>query len=462
MPDLDKADANLNFLSAKFKNELVEAADLIRNTDEPIRVISHYDADGISAAGIMAASLNRIGKLFHLSMITSLDETDIDRFNKEENKLIIFMDMGSGQIELIQKMKSNIIILDHHTPQKKVKTGGNVVELNCHKFGINGTSEASAATLAFILSLAVDEKNWDLVDLAFAGALGDKQHLEGLKGLNADLISLAEKKDLIKSERGLALFGKNLLEGITNSINPFIKDLSGKPEAVMEFLGSLRIDHEIDPYDMSPSVAEKLGSLLILKLLEQGVRPEIAEEILAVRYYSVRRRIDIEDLSHIINSCGRMNMQGIGLAVCLGDKVAFEEALKIRSEYKSEIRKGMLTLAETEIDNKTAIQFIYTDNPKFAGTYAGLGMQYIFDQNRPIIALTKLEDETKISGRGTLYLVKEGLDLASALHTAAVKLNGVGGGHPVAAGASIPRGTEEKFLDAVDKIVKKQLASILN
>ena len=36
-------------------------------------------------------------------------------------------------------------------------------------------------------------------------------------------------------------------------------------------------------------------------------------------------------------------------------------------------------------------------------------------------------------------------------------VGGYGGGHNIAAGATIPRGTEEKFLDAVDDMVLAQL-----
>jgi RecJ-like exonuclease len=55
--------------------------------------------------------------------------------------------------------------------------------------------------------------------------------------------------------------------------------------------------------------------------------------------------------------------------------------------------------------------------------------------------------------------VRKGLDLAGALHEAATELGGVGGGHPVASGATIPEGSEKKFLERVDKLVGIQLGS---
>jgi RecJ-like exonuclease len=152
-----------------------------------------------------------------------------------------------------------------------------------------------------------------------------------------------------------------------------------------------------------------------------------------------------------------MHRQAVGLAVCFGDRKALEEAERIRADYKGQVRDNMIEISRQELGEKNAIQFLYAENQTFAGTYAGLGMQYLFNQEKPVIVLTKLEEETKISGRGTLYLVDKGLDLAKALHDAAVPLKGVGGGHPVAAGATIPAGKEDKFLSAVNKIVKDQL-----
>lgn len=448
---------NLEFLNDKFTAAFESASERILRTREPIRVISHYDADGISAAGIMSLALCREGKQLHTSMITSLDDAGVESLKQEKNKLIIFMDMGSGQLQLLKELESDIIILDHHTPQGDGPRKNSIMEINCHRFGIDGTSEACASTMAFLLALGLSDKNWDLIDLAISGATGDKQHLEGLKGINSELAKEAEKRGLIETRRNLALFGKTLQEGITNSINPFFRGLTGDAEAVRKILQSLRIDPEHDPAKLDSNLMLKLGTVLILRLLKQGVRQEIAETLLLTRYHSVKRKMDLENFSHIINSCGRMHRQGIGLAVCFGDRRALEEAERIRKDYKEQIRNDMLEISRQEVGSKKYISYLYADNPTFAGTYAGLGMQFLFDQEKPIIVLTKLEKETKVSGRGTLYLVEKGLDLARALHEAALQLKGVGGGHPVAAGATIPPGKENKFLDAVNKIVGNQL-----
>ena len=42
---------------------------------------------------------------------------------------------------------------------------------------------------------------------------------------------------------------------------------------------------------------------------------------------------------------------------------------------------------------------------------------------------------------------------------AAAELDSVGGGHDIAAGATIPTGTEEEFLEILEKEIKSQLSS---
>lgn len=59
-----------------------------------------------------------------------------------------------------------------------------------------------------------------------------------------------------------------------------------------------------------------------------------------------------------------------------------------------------------------------------------------------------LEDSGKIklSARGTKKLVEQGLNLGKILAESCAAVGGVGGGHNIAAGATIPNGKLEEFL----------------
>jgi single-stranded-DNA-specific exonuclease len=62
-----------------------------------------------------------------------------------------------------------------------------------------------------------------------------------------------------------------------------------------------------------------------------------------------------------------------------------------------------------------------------------------------------------VSARGNKLLISQGLDLSVALRRAAESVGGVGGGHTIASGASIPPGSQEKFLSCLDQMVGEQL-----
>ena len=53
--------------------------------------------------------------------------------------------------------------------------------------------------------------------------------------------------------------------------------------------------------------------------------------------------------------------------------------------------------------------------------------------------------------------MEEGLDLQDALCRASQEVGGGGGGHKIAAGAYISKGSEERFIGRVNEILRGQL-----
>ena len=79
------------------------------------------------------------------------------------------------------------------------------------------------------------------------------------------------------------------------------------------------------------------------------------------------------------------------------------------------------------------------------------------DRNLPIIAFADAEDGVKVSSRGNYDLVRRGLNLAVAINTASTRVGGAGGGHDIAAGATIPKEAKSEFIQALDTIIGTQL-----
>ncbi len=308
-----------------------------------------------------------------------------------------------------------------------------------------------------LFAAMADDANWDLAALALAGLIGDKQHLNGLLGYNAYMVETGKKKGIFDEKRMLKFSEGTIKSALMEDLDPYIANLTAKEDKVTEFLKNMNLDPDTMIGDLNVSQKRLLSSAIMIKLMAMNLQPEIVEGIITNKYWLPNWNLYATDLSNYINSCGRMNEMGTGLALCLGDERALMTAKKLRQTYKEEVRRGVLKLEVEGTKHKRSIQFFYCDNPSLAGAQAGLGMMYLFDQEKPVFALSVVEAETKISCRGTKYLVSKGLDLSSACRRAAQEVGGRGGGHPVASGATIPKGKEEVFLELADDIIEGQL-----
>ena len=440
-------------LPDEFSDSLKQALKVI-NSAAMLRVISHHDADGIAAAAVMTQALRRAGKQFHLSIVRGLDLEDVERLAKEGNEAIVFLDMGSGQIEGIEKIDAKIAALDHHKPIRKSKK---VVQANPHFYDIDGMTEACASSLSLLAAVMLDPCNWDLSPIAIAGIIGDRQHMGGMKGINQQILDYAVDKKLVQVQKGLNLKGATVADAISDSVDPYFVGLSGRRDNVLAFLESVKINPETPVGALDEVYRRKLTSMLSLRLMGQGCRPETVEELVTDIHWIPSMSLSAADLADLLNACGRMDHEGLGIALCVGDKEALEHAGELRREYDRKIMEQLLSIESDGASSTGHIQYFHAPDAAFAGAQAGIAMQYILDQSKPTLAMSKSKGKIKVSSRGTKYLVSKGLDLSSALKKSAEKLGGSGGGHAVAAGATIPIDKEEEFLKSVDEIVGLQL-----
>jgi len=161
------------------------------------------------------------------------------------------------------------------------------------------------------------------------------------------------------------------------------------------------------------------------------------------------------------NAAGRDGHWGVGLAVCLGDRGrALEEARLLLSEHRQNLVNGLKLVKEEGIVPLDHIQYFDAGDrilETIVGIVAGMSFQTA-DRRKPILAFAAAEDgRLKVSARGTQELVRSGLNLAEAISRAAESVGGVGGGHNVAAGATIPPEARDEFLELIDDIVGDQI-----
>jgi RecJ-like exonuclease len=166
---------------------------------------------------------------------------------------------------------------------------------------------------------------------------------------------------------------------------------------------------------------------------------------------------ELERLADLLDSCGKGGNRGLGLALCMGDKQTFDEAVELEKEYKQKILDELMRLEKDGFKEKKGFRYFYSKDSSLGGVIGGIASNFILGKEKPLLSLVKKDDELHVSCRGNQYLVSKGLDLGLAMNETAKKLGCHGGGHSIAAGATISSEKEEEFLDMVDTIITKQL-----
>lgn len=421
-----------------------------------IRVVSHYDADGISAAGIICNALYREGYDFHASLMRNPFNKGLERLAKEENELIIFSDMGSGQIETIEKFGHKVIIFDHHQYFKS-ETEGNVLQVNANLCGIDGNYESSGATLSFSFAKKLNGENEDLSPLALAGAIGDKQHIGGIRGFNKEILENSLKQGFLEEKMGIKLYGDSIFDALYYSIDPYYKDLSGNKDEIERILDKLNIDKNTKIASIDKDKLMRLQSFLLFKLIKAGCQNIILDIAIRKRYFSKSLDCELERFADLLDACGKNGFRGLGLSMCFGDKNSFDTAKVVEKEYKQKILNYLIELDKNETKELEGMRYFYSDSSSLGGVVAGIATNYILDEKKPLFSIARKDDEIHVSCRGNQNLVRKGLDLGSAMKKVTSLIGGYGGGHKIAAGATIAIEREEEFLEKVDKILIHQM-----
>jgi len=430
------------------KNLAKNAAETIRASDF-VRLISHNDADGLSSAGIMARALSREKIRFQLSIVGRLDEIVLEQIQKSTapGELVLFCDMGSGQSELLSRLSADIVILDHHKPVGKSPAK---VVVNPHDVGIEGATDISASGTAYLVARALGgPKNLELAGLAIVGAVGDKQLF---RSANAFILEEALKAGVVSLRKGLKVGDGDLIEVLSYSPEPFL-DITGEPEKVEIFLEILGLSGNIEK--LSEEEIKKLTSAVALKLAKKA-SPEALEAVIGDIFVLEQELVpNVYDFVSILNTCGKLKVAGLALALCLKDQTVLEEVQTLSKEHQKKMVLDIKAKLK-EIQKGENIWYINTVEALSTGTLASTVVRYVHPE-LPFICVNESEGILKISGRGTRELVAKGLDLSFALREAAGAVGGNGGGHNVASGASIPLGTTAEFLSLTDRIIGEQL-----
>lgn len=441
-------------LPPKLLSTLSQAADLVRG-HRFIQVFSHFDADGVSSAAILAKALLRAGKEFRVTLFTTLNDYNMNVIRAAKADCVIVSDLGASYIDQLDQLETPVIVLDHHTVISEAKR---TVYANPHLYGIDGMTSGCGATMCLLFAVALDEANWDLVQVAFAGIAGDRQHINGLSGLNTYLLEEGAKRGYVERTPGSLIPSGNLMTRLFLCTDPYIRGVSGSVEGVAKLLEDAGVANGKSFSDLTDEERRRLSSLIAVKLAEQGVLQSSMAEIARDRYVLRDWGMDAERLASLLNSCGRSGIGGAGIAAGMGDERCLRIAAEADDESAKALVQAMRELDERGLTQMENFQWFDSTDSGFTGMLCGVAMQSVADPSKPTIGMNRSGDPVNISSRGMWGQLDRGIDLAAAMREACASVGGAGGGHKIAAGGSVPADMVEKFLSNLDGILARQLA----
>lgn len=453
----------------------VRQAELLRGS-EKLLVVSHVDADGLTSAAIACTALKRLGLEYQPMFFRQLDPAALEEVSKKNADLVIFTDLGSGMIDRICELGLQAVIADHHRPA--ACECQSVAHINPHLVGADGAVQISGSGTTFLLARALSETpggNDDLAALAIVGAVGDLQDMARgqLVGINRLILEIGSEAGVLSYSRDIKLFGRQtrpVYKMLEYSQDPYIPGLSGNEDACIAFLKEIGIRAKGESWRRWIDLSHEEKALFVTAIIRKGLRNGLSgvklERLIGEVYVLLSEREgtelrDASEYSTLLNATARYGHATVGLSVCMGDRdKAFAEAQRLLAQHRNNLVNGLKLVAERGITRLTNIQYFDSGDAildTIVGIVAGMSFQ-MADRSLPILALARTgEGELKVSARGTQELVRSGLDLADAMSKSASAVGGIGGGHNVAAGATIPPEAREEFLGLVDRSVGMQM-----
>jgi len=450
-----------------------------------VRLVSHDDADGLTSAAIASTALDWAGVPVETEIKHGLDEEAIDELADGPAETVLFTDLGSGALDRLAHHEAagrfEPIVVDHHQPVE----GTIEHHLNPRTVGIDGGRELAGAGTAYVLASALaevvepDVDSRELATLAVVGAVGDRQLVDGeLIGANAQIAGEGEEAGVIEVGTDLAVYGtqtRPLPKLLEYASDVRIPGITGSRRGAVQFLQDLPVS--IRDGDRWPTWAEldggkrtAIASALIQTAIERGVPADRIETLVGTRYVLAREEPgthlrDASEFATVLNATARYEESAVGLAVCRGDRgSAYTDARELLQEHRRNLAAGIEWVQEAGVTREDQVQWFHAGTEiraTIVGIVAGMAIGADgIDGHRPIVGFATKDDGdgVKVSARAPGKFRSRDLDLGAAMRESATAVGGEGGGHAMAAGATIPAGAETTFVETVDELIGAQLA----
>jgi len=421
--------------------------------DKKILVMSHHDTDGITSAAIFAYALQRLDKDFSIKIVKQLEKEFIEKLPEEP--ILVFLDLGSGSLDSLEKLKNKVYVLDHHDISRDSK------KINIINPHLHDEEALSGSCLTYLFVKEINKENKDLANLAIIGMVGDL--LEKNIGKIGNTI-INDTEMVIK--KGLLLYPatRPLNKALEYSSSIFIPGVTGSSTGAINMLREIGIGTTNKGYKSLIELDEDEMSKLITAILlrkEQKDMNKFIGNIYLVKFFN--RLEDAREMSATINACSRLERSHTALSLCMGNKESRKKAEKIYTTYKQHLIAGLNFITNSkkiEGNNYVIINAESNIKDTIIGTLASIiSMSSVYKEGTVIITMAHNKDKIKVSARisgrnGNSRNIREVLD------SVIEEIGGESGGHALAAGCLISLKKEREFIEALKKKLEFELVKI--
>jgi len=459
---------------AQFKDLVKEAVDEFRKIPKTatVRVVSHLDCDGICAVSLMIKALMEDHRVYALSIIQQLNLEVLHELAKEEHEYVIFTDLGSGVVDQIARVLAHkkVFVFDHHELASPAAYP-NIVHVNPHRVGINGSKEISGAGVTYMFVKEYNPKLEPLAYLAIIGALGDIQDSEGFLPLNQEILKLAEIHGTMEVRKGLRFFGvhtRPIHKALEYCNDPFIPGVTGSESAAIQFLQDLNIPPKQGKEwrtfsDLTEDERKRLALHIIMRRHKEKLPDDVFGDIYVLPQETTYPQFkDAKEFSTVLNACGRLQKASVGIGACLNDPVFKKKAVTALLQYRREIVDALKWYRENQNTFIRGERYLIINAesnvlPTMIGTMASiLAKSGELPEYTYILSMARSANKsTKVSLRIACMQAPEHVDLHGLIMRIVSRVGGESGGHANAAGAIIPTEFEQKFIEQAKAVLSQ-------
>ncbi|MEE8132421.1 MAG: DHH family phosphoesterase [Nitrososphaerales archaeon] len=444
------------------------------SADKECAVITHLDADGITSGSIITKVLIRKNVKCVLRTVSDMNPDVIARLKEEGHEFYIICDLGAGfASEMEEAFGENYLVIDHHQlPESEM---GNDRVLNAWKYGIDGGKEVCSGGMAYMVGSTLDQRNRDLSSLAVVAAVADRQdqgEKKSLVGLNSEIADTARSLGLISLDLDLMFVGREtrpIHESLAHTSFPYIDGLTWNADSCLSLLDMTGIKLKDDG---RWRVLAELGEDEKCKLLEAIAKfvsygsksSEVIDDLVGYIYTLLREDKrsmlrDAREFSTMLNACGRIRKAGVGVAICIGDRVSMlKQGESIVQEYRSALQKYLSTIFRERWrlvdDGKMVLvngEGLIAEDMLGAVSSLLSGSPSLYGKLLFIRTRTN-NGSYKFSSRKCLRC-ESNANLGLLMRDCSAQFNGSGGGHQAAAGARVTSDKLEEFIACVKENV---------